>query len=63
MTKLLDQVLQSYIASAEQGALSGVRANLALLACGLDLGSIAEIAALVESRGIDCVFASVDLNP
>lgn len=63
MIKLLDHVLQSYIASAEQGSFNGARADLALLACGLDLGSVAEIAALVESRGIDCVFSSVDLNP
>lgn len=63
MIKLLDQVLQSYIASAELGSFNGVRADLALLACGLDLGSVAEIAALVESRGIDCVFGGVDLNP
>lgn len=63
MTKLLDHVLQSYIASAEKGSFNGIRADLALLSCGLDLGSVGEIAALVESRGIDCVFGNVDLNP
>ena len=63
MTKLLDHVLQSYVASAEQGSFNGVRADLALLACGLDVASVAEIVVLVESRDLDCVFASVDLNP
>lgn len=63
MTKLLDHVLQFYIASAERGSFNGVRADHALLACGLDLASVAEITALVASRGIDCMFTSVDLNP
>lgn len=63
MTKLLDHVLQSYVASAEQGSFNGVRADLALLACGLDVASVAEIAVLVDSRDLDCAFASVDLNP
>lgn len=40
MTKLLDHVLQSYVASAEQGSFNGVRADLALLACGLDVASV-----------------------
>ncbi len=63
MAKLLDQVLQSFISSAERGSFNGLRADLALKNCEHDRGSVGEIAALVESLEIDCIFGSVDLNP
>lgn len=63
VTALFDLALAFFVESGMRGSFNGIRADQALEECGLSPGSREPIAALVAEGHLDCIFASVDLNP